>query len=72
MLCRADLGRLSPNYTPMPVCTDRLLLRLGVPDHFVEHGSQAILRDSVDLSPAGIVRQIMAHFPPLATRKQGR
>jgi 1-deoxy-D-xylulose-5-phosphate synthase len=41
------------------------LVRLGIPDHFVEHGSQARLRDELDLSAAGIVRRARAHFPAL-------
>ena len=39
---------------------------IGIPDEFVEHGTQAILRAKYGLDSAGVVRQIHAFFPELA------
>jgi 1-deoxy-D-xylulose-5-phosphate synthase len=36
---------------------------IGIPDEFVEHGSQAILRSKYDLDAEGIVRQVLEFFP---------
>ncbi len=40
----------------------------GLPDQFIEHGSQAGLRSVVGLDPAGIARAIKAAFPELLAR----
>lgn len=37
------------------------LLRIGIPDHFIEQGSQEILRRKYGLDPEGIARQV-EHF----------
>jgi 1-deoxy-D-xylulose-5-phosphate synthase len=39
---------------------------IGIPDEFVEHGTQAILRAKYGLDSQGIVRQIYDFFPELA------
>ena len=39
-----------------PVC----LLRLGIPDHFIEHGEQALLLAEIGLDRDGIVRAVRA------------
>ncbi len=38
---------------------------IGLPDQFIEHGSQELLRAKFDLDSAGIVRRIKAAFPEL-------
>ncbi|MFH1485162.1 MAG: 1-deoxy-D-xylulose-5-phosphate synthase [Chloroflexota bacterium] len=40
--------------------------RIGLPDRFIEHGPQSLLRAKYDLDCAGIVRRILAAFPELA------
>ena len=40
---------------------------IGIPDEFVEHGTQAILRAKYGLDSQGIVRQIYDFFPELAS-----
>jgi 1-deoxy-D-xylulose-5-phosphate synthase len=42
---------------------------IGIPDEFVEHGTQAILRIKYGLDSQGIVRQIHEFFPELARPK---
>jgi 1-deoxy-D-xylulose-5-phosphate synthase len=39
--------------------------RIGIPDRFVDHGTQLILRDEVGLSPRGILSRIKSFFPDL-------
>jgi 1-deoxy-D-xylulose-5-phosphate synthase len=39
------------------------VLRIGIPDRFVEHGSQNVLRAEHGLDSQGIVRSIVSHFP---------
>jgi len=39
---------------------------LGIPDVFVEHGAQQLLRSSYHLDAPGIAHQILASFPELA------
>ena len=46
------------------------ILVANVPDTFVEHGSQDVLRDQLNLSAAGIVRTVRARFPELFARQQ--
>ena len=41
------------------------LLRLGIPDHFIEHGDQTLLLASIGLDPDGIIAAIRAR-PNLA------
>ena len=41
------------------------LLRLGLPDEFVDHGTQAALRAKVGLDTRGIIRSVRAAFPDL-------
>jgi 1-deoxy-D-xylulose-5-phosphate synthase len=36
------------------------VLRLGLPDHFVEHGSQRELHDEIGIGPDGLVRHALA------------
>jgi 1-deoxy-D-xylulose-5-phosphate synthase len=36
------------------------LLRLGLPDHFIEHGDQALMLAELGLDAAGIIRQVQA------------
>ncbi|MBL8408413.1 MAG: 1-deoxy-D-xylulose-5-phosphate synthase [Candidatus Accumulibacter sp.] len=36
------------------------LLRLGIPDHFIEHGDQALLLAEIGLDPEGIIRAVRA------------
>jgi 1-deoxy-D-xylulose-5-phosphate synthase len=51
---------------------------LGIPDEFVEHGSQAALRAKYNLDAKGIVQQVLTAFPDLtsdsrlATRSKAR
>ncbi|RJO63112.1 MAG: 1-deoxy-D-xylulose-5-phosphate synthase [Dehalococcoidia bacterium] len=42
---------------------------IGIPDEFVEHGTQAILRAKYALDTRGIVQQIQDFFPELANPK---
>ena len=42
---------------------------IGIPDEFVEHGTQAILRAKYGLDTPGVVRQIHDFFPELAGPK---
>ena len=39
------------------------VLRIGIPDEFVEHGPQELLRADYGLDAQGIVRSIVSHFP---------
>jgi 1-deoxy-D-xylulose-5-phosphate synthase len=41
---------------------------LGLPDRFIEHGSQALLRSIIGLDAEGIVRNIKGAFPELLAR----
>jgi len=41
---------------------ERPLLRLGLPDEFVDHGDPALLLTSVGLDAAGIEESIRARF----------
>jgi 1-deoxy-D-xylulose-5-phosphate synthase len=41
---------------------------LGLPDRFIEHGSQSTLRSVVGLDPAGIIRAVKGAFPELLAR----
>ena len=36
------------------------MLRLGLPDRYVDHGSQRELHDEVGIGPAGLVRHALA------------
>ncbi len=40
---------------------------IGIPDEFVEHGTQAVLRAKYGLDASGIARQVMAMFPGRAS-----
>ena len=42
------------------------LLRIGIPDEFVEHGSQELLRANYGLDAEGITHRILSFFPELA------
>jgi len=44
---------------------------LGLPDAFIEHGSQSLLRANYGLDASGIAHQVLASFPELA-RVAGR
>jgi len=46
--------------------TDIRVLRLGIPDEFVEHGPQDILRASYSIDAEGIARSIISFFPELS------
>jgi 1-deoxy-D-xylulose-5-phosphate synthase len=41
-------------------------LRIGIPDEFVEHGTQELLRAGYSLNAEGIAQRILAFFPELA------
>lgn len=41
--------------------------RIGLPDEFVEHGSQETLRAKYDLDTEGIVKRVLCAFPQLAS-----
>jgi len=41
---------------------------LGLPDKFIDHGSQAALRAKLSLDAQGIARQVMVSFPDLALK----
>lgn len=43
----------------------RQFLRIGIPDRFVHHGPQQVVRAQVGLSPEGIVEAIRRRFPDL-------
>ena len=42
--------------------------RIGLPDRFIEHGTQELLRSMLDLDAEGIARRIRLSFPELASR----
>lgn len=44
---------------------DVIVRRVGIPDQFVDHGPQAILREELGLTPKGILDQIRGFFPDL-------
>ena len=44
---------------------DMVVESIGMPDEFIEHGSQSYLRARYDLDSQGIVRRIKANFPEL-------
>jgi len=37
-------------------------LRIGIPDNFIDHGTQAELHKQISIDPAGIVSQITTFF----------
>lgn len=39
------------------------LLRIGIPDEFIKHGSRAVLMEKLELTSPGIVERIKAAFP---------
>ena len=41
---------------------------IGIPDEFVEQGTQDILRSKSGLNAKGIVQQVLTSFPNLNTR----
>jgi 1-deoxy-D-xylulose-5-phosphate synthase len=43
-------------------------LRIGIPDEFVEHGSQEILRANYSLDAEGVTQRILSFFYPELTR----
>jgi len=43
-------------------------IRIGIPNKFIEHGTQAILRAKYSLDAEGIVKQMKGAFPDLATK----
>jgi 1-deoxy-D-xylulose-5-phosphate synthase len=43
-------------------------LRIGIPDEFVEHGAQEVLRANYNLNAEGIAQRILSFFPELARR----
>jgi len=45
-------------------------LRIGIPDEFVEHGAQELLRASYSLNAEGIAQRILSFFPELARRSR--
>jgi len=45
---------------------DTSLLRVGIPDEFIEHGSQELLRANYSLDAEGIAHRILSFFPELA------
>ena len=56
--------------------SDVRVKRIGIPDEFVEHGTQAILRAKYNLDAGGITRQILSLFsednpPPKTKTKTG-
>ena len=46
------------------------LLRLGIPDHFIEHGDQALLLASIGLDPDGIITAVRARQTLAADAEQ--
>jgi 1-deoxy-D-xylulose-5-phosphate synthase len=45
---------------------DMTVKNIGIPDDFVEHGTQAILRAKYCLDAAGIARKVLEMFPEYA------
>ncbi|MFC2009678.1 1-deoxy-D-xylulose-5-phosphate synthase [Chloroflexota bacterium] len=45
---------------------------IGLPDQFIEHGPQELLRSMFDLDSAGIIRRIKSSFVELAVRASAR
>jgi 1-deoxy-D-xylulose-5-phosphate synthase len=39
--------------------------RVGIPDRFIDHGSQAMMRDALNLSADGIVREVRERWTHL-------
>jgi 1-deoxy-D-xylulose-5-phosphate synthase len=46
--------------------TDTRVLRIGIPDEFVEHGPQGLIRANYGLNGEGIAHRILSFFPELA------
>lgn len=44
------------------------LSAIGLPDHFIEHGSPELMRSQLGLDAAGIAQHILAAFPDLTPR----
>ncbi len=42
--------------------------RIGVPDRFIDHASQALMRAKLSLDADGIVARVREHFPELASK----
>lgn len=47
------------------------VVRLGLPDEFIEHGPQGLLRSRYSLDEEGIARQVLAAFPELVPLRVG-
>jgi len=45
-------------------------LRIGIPDEFVEHGAQELLRANYKLNAEGIAQRILSFFPEFARRSR--
>jgi 1-deoxy-D-xylulose-5-phosphate synthase len=48
--------------------SDVQVKNIGIPDEFVEHGTQAILRAKYSLDAKGIAQQVLTLFPDLAAK----
>jgi len=46
------------------------VLRVGIADEFVEHGTQDILRSKYGLNPEGLVHKVLSAFPSLAKARR--
>ena len=51
---------------------DTQVKSIGIPDEFVEQGTQAILRDKYGLDAKGIARQVLALFPDYTLKAKGK
>jgi len=50
--------------------TDLRVERIGLPDEFVEHGSQEVLRAKYNLDADGIAQRVISSFPELIPSKE--
>ncbi|MFC1988236.1 1-deoxy-D-xylulose-5-phosphate synthase [Chloroflexota bacterium] len=61
-------GSIVVSYLQEAGINDVQVTNIGLPDEFVEHGSQTILRAKYGLDADGIVKQVLALFPALDSR----
>ncbi|MCK4964221.1 MAG: 1-deoxy-D-xylulose-5-phosphate synthase, partial [Dehalococcoidia bacterium] len=52
--------------------TDLRVERIGLPDEFVEHGSQGVLRAKYNLDADGIAQRVISSFPELIPLKEAK
>jgi 1-deoxy-D-xylulose-5-phosphate synthase len=59
---RGGLGEEVNHFVVTHASKEIEVLNVGIPDHFIEHGSHAELLEDLDLSPQRLTKKILRHF----------